>query len=222
MQITKDNVGDTLCLYQSAEHIKILDVTSRYVVFAQEDGTHYVNAAHTADAFPITDPDRVASFERNYSLGKVLNAAKTKAVELVADGRHRESREASSVLRSVRSQLNHLISRMNVERAQASPGKALAQQFLSQLSSRTAGSHDTFWGHKVWLLSNWTYDFQIDGKKMDYSTAVSYLSKIRLVEQTKNLSLSDKIAMADARRTRNNGSEHRSLNQVLSFKEPDR
>lgn len=201
MQITNENVGDTLCLYEKAKYIRILDVNPQYVYYATEDGSHYATSERFADALLVTDPDRLAVFEENYMLGKALNAAEYKAFVHMFSDSEPERGEADNVLSVVRAQQEHLSSRLSSDRKKNVPGEALTAQFLSQFSERSSGSHVTFWGHKVQLLSSWTYEFLIDGKTMSYETAKDYLSKVQLcTEPTRKPSLSDTINAANIRR----------------------
>lgn len=201
MKITSDNIGDTLCLYESAKHIRIMDVNPQYVYYATEDGSHYATNEHFVNALLVTDPDRLAAFEENYMLGKTLNAAEYKAVVRILSDSESERGEADNVLSVVRAQQEHLSSRLASGREKNTPGEALTTQFLSQLSECSSGSHDTFWGHRVQLLSNWTYEFLIDGKTLDYESAKAYLSKVHFAkEPARKPALGDAINAANLRR----------------------
>lgn len=210
MQITRENIGDTLCLYASAKCIRILDVSPQYVDYATEDGYHYATKEHSVDAIPVTNSERLAVFDENYKLGRTLNAAEYKAFVGLFDGTKKENSAVNNVLSTIKEQQRFLDSRLHSDRGRTAPGEALANEFLSQLSERSSGSHDTFWGHKIKLISNWSYEFEINGKVMDYATAKDYLSQVRFSEPTKKLSLDDKIREAGNRREKvpSSGPEH--------------
>lgn len=200
MQITNANIGDTLCLYQTGKYIKITDVTPDYVYYMREDGDHYVTSEKSVAALKETNPVRLNKFDANSSFGKVLNAAEAKAFRLLMNSSQPEIAEANVILGLVREQQKHFSEKLQKERFSQCAGDSLAVEFISDLSEKSTGSHDTFWGHQVKLLSSWSYEFQIDGKTMDYSSAKNYLSNVRFAEPTRKVSLNDKIQDANLRK----------------------
>ncbi len=207
MQITRENIGDTLCLYQTGKHIRIFDVDPKYVCYETEDGYRYATSERFIDAFPVTDPSRIAVFNENYKLGKVLNHAEYKAFVDLLTPSEKEIFGANDVLGVIKAQQAHLDSRLAAERAKSVPGEALANLFLSQLSEMSCGSHDTLWGHKVQLINDWTYEFQIDGKIMDYASAKNHLSKVQFPAPEKKVSLSEAINAANLRKEKASSSD---------------
>jgi len=119
MDITHKNIGDVLCLYSTAECICITDVKGHHVYYDKEYGSSYMTTAQTADAFFVTDPDRLAFFDQNRSLGKVLLHAELSAMNdlLSADCTEQEIQAASKSLETTRQHLHHLYSRIDANRA---------------------------------------------------------------------------------------------------------
>lgn len=201
MHITSANCGDMLCLYQTGERIRILDVNERTILFERENGRHYATFDRNFNAFTDNDPDRLARFNKNAQLGRTLLAAKIRANGILTDIRPitgNARQEASGVLDVAQQQLSVMEQRIAQERAAETPGRELANAFLSQLYEQGTGSHDTFWGHRVENVSQMTGTFSIDGQRCDYSDAEARLSQVHFKEPHKGLDA--QISSADQRR----------------------
>lgn len=205
MQITKANIGDVLCLYQTGECIRIEDIVLNYIHYQREYGSHYATHEFTADALRVEDPVRIASFDRNYELGKALSAAELAAQRTMYDGFHsaEDVHEASVSLQHIHAQQKYLMDRLDKERFSLAPGTALAKAFLSQLYEMGSGSHDIFFGHKVENRSSGFNDFFVDGRHFSYEDCVKHLSAIKCRQVSRTSRLDDLISCAKQRVNKN-------------------
>lgn len=205
MQITKENIGDVLCLYQMGTCIRIEDVTDRYIYYQQEYGARYATHEFSADALPVTDTARIAVFERNYELGHALDSAELGAMRTILDGLHtqEEVQDARVTLESVRAQQKYLHERLDRERAGSTPGQDLANAFVSQLHEMGVGSQDMLFGHCVRNCGEITGTFKVDGKWFPYETAVSYLSSVEHRSVPRKQRLDEIISSANQRLNKN-------------------
>lgn len=205
MQITKENIGDVLCLYQTGTCIRIEDVTDRYIYYQQEYGSRYATHEFAADALRVEDPARIAAFDRNYELGHALESAELAALKTILDGLHtpEEVQEADVTLNSIRAQQEHLHERLDRERAASTPGPELARAFAAQLYEMGTGSHDTLFGHKVENCSGFSGTFCIDGKSFSYDGAVTYMSAVKHMNIPQRQRLDELISSAKGRVNKN-------------------
>lgn len=205
MEITKTNIGDVLCLYQTGVCIRIEDVTDRYVYYQQEYGSHYATHEFGADALRVEDPVRIAAFNRNYALGHALDSAELAALKTILDGLHtpEEVQDARVTLDKIRMQQKHLHGRLDRELAESTPGKELADAFASQLYELAAGSHDTLFGHRVENSGSGSGTFSIDGKCFPYDEAVAYLSTVKYTAVSRKQRLDELISSAHQRTNAN-------------------
>ena len=183
MVVTKSNIGDVFCLYQTGQHIKILDVADGCVDYLHETEGHITTNNTQFDALVEKDPVRLALFEQNVKLSQTLYKAEYSALTKIYNGQ--EPMDAQGVLNMVREQQRQLDTRVQ----QQNPSLAVTKDFLSVLYELGTGSHDTFFGHRVANLSQTTGQFSVDGEPFDYSTAQERLSSIRTPQQTKTTSL---------------------------------
>ena len=201
MHITSANCGDMLCLYQTGERIRILNVDERAITFEREDGQRFATFDRSIDAIVDRDQSRLALFDKNSQLGRTLLAAKLRAHRTLTDVRPINTtafQEATNIMDVVQQQLHTMDRRMIQERIAETPGKDLAATFLSQLYEQGTGSHDTFWGHRVENVSPATGTFSIDGQRCSYSDAEARLSQVRYKEPHKCLDA--QISSANQRR----------------------
>lgn len=205
MQITKENIGDVLCLYQTGTCIRIEDVTDRYVYYQQEYGSRYATHEFTADALRVEDSVRIAAFTRNYELGHALEAAELAALKTILDGLHtpEEVQDADVTLDDIRSQQKYLHERLDRKRAESTPGPKLAKAFASQLYEMGTGSHDTFFGHRVENCGSFNGAFSIDGKRFSYGDGVAHLSTVRCQPIPQKQRLDELISSANQRLNKN-------------------
>lgn len=201
MQITKENIGDVLCLYQTGTCIRIEDVTDRYIYYQQEYGSHYATHEFVADALRITDGARIAAFDRNYELGHALESAELAALKTILDGLHtpEEVQNADVTLNSIRAQQKYLHERLDRELSERTPGPELARAFAAQLYELGNGSHDTLFGHKVENCSGWTGSLSVDGKRFSYDDAVAYMSTVKHLKVPRKQRLDELISSAHQR-----------------------
>lgn len=205
MQITKENIGNVLCLYQTGECIRIEDVKDRLIYYQREYGSHYCTHEFTADAFPVTDHARIAVFDRNYELGHALESAELAALKTILDGHHtpEEVKNADVTLNSIRAQQMHLHERLDRERAMSTPGPELAGAFASQLYEMGTGSHDTLFGHRVENCSSFNGTISVDGKQLSYENGVAHLSSVRYQPVSQKQRLDEIISTAKERINKN-------------------
>lgn len=205
MQITKENIGDVLCLYQTGTCIRIEDVTDRYIYYQQEYGSRYATHEFAADALRIEDPARIAAFDRNYELGHALESAELAALKTILDGLHtpEEVQEADVTLNSIRAQQKHLHERLDRERAASTPGPELARAFAAQLYEMGTGSHDTLFGHRVENRSGFSGTISVDGKQFSYEAGAAYLSSVRYQPVSQKQRLDELISTAKERINKN-------------------
>lgn len=205
MQITKENIGDVLCLYQTGTCIRIEDVTDRYVYYQQEYGSHYATHEFAADALRIEDPVRIAEFNRNYELGHALESAELAALKTILDGRHtpEEIQDADIALDGIRAQQKHFHKRLDCERSERTPGLKLANAFASQLYEMGTGSHDTFFGHRVENCSSFSGAISVDGDQFSYEDGIAHLSAVRYQPIPQKQRLDELISSANQRLNKN-------------------
>lgn len=204
MHLTQDHIGKVLCLYQTGERIRIQKIDQSYVYYEREYGSHYVAHPHTADAFIEPDAERCATFERNYKLGYVLVSAELKAQRMIHGGESTPEMvaEGQHMLEVIHGQQKYLMDTIDHLNATERPHPELVSAFLSQLYELGNGSHDTFFGHRVESISSHTAAFRVDGRAMDYDTALDHLCEQALQPRSKS-SLDDIIHKADNRRQKN-------------------
>ena len=205
MEITRNHIGEVICLYPFAECVRIQDVTDRYVFYEKEFGSSYATYAHTADGFCVTDPARLEMFDQNCSLGKVLLNAELAAMEdLLSNATtDEEITMASESLENTRRHQHVLFERIDAQRNVWNAGQSIAGQYIQErLNSK--GS-EFFWGRKVEHLhaSNGADLFRIDGRTYDPKHAVAYLSGLLYREPERKLALDAQIRTAGSRRQRN-------------------
>lgn len=205
MQITKENIGEVLCLYQTGACIRIEGITDRYIYYQQEYGSRYATHEFTADALPVTDSVRIADFNRNYELGHALESAQLAALKTILDGLHtpEEVQDAHVTLDCIRAQQKNLHERIDRELSENAPGWDLANAFVSQLHEMGVGSQDTLFGHCVRNCGEITGTFTVDGKYFPYETAVSYLSSVEYQPIPQKQRLDELISSANQRLNKN-------------------
>lgn len=205
MQITKENIGDVLCLYQTGTCIRIDDVTARYVYYQHEYGSRYATHEFAADALRVEDPARIAAFDRNYELGHALESAELAALKTILDGLHtpKEIQDADVTLNNIRTQQKHLHARLDRERTASTPGPTLARAFVSQLYEMGTGSHDTFFGHRVENCSSFSGAISVDGDQFSYEDGIAHLSAVRYQPIPQKQRLDELISSANQRLNKN-------------------
>lgn len=205
MDITPHNIGDVLCLYATAECVRITDIKGHHVYYDKEYGSSYMTPAQTADAFIVTDPDRLAVFSRNCDLGKVLLHAELGAMNdlLSSDCTDQELAEASQSLDTTRRHQHDLFTRIDTYRATWTAGIPQAQAYLTDLALQKAAS--MFWGipvsHK--RSSSGKDLFFVNGKALDRQKAATVLGLIRYCEPERKMHLDGQIRSARSRRGQN-------------------
>lgn len=205
MQITKENIGAVLCLYQTGECIRIEDVKDRLIHYQREYGSNYTTHEFTADALPVTDPTRIADFNRNYEFGHALESAELAARKTILDGLHtpEEVRDAQITLNHIQAQQKHFHARLDRDLSRRHPGPELARAFATQLYNMGEGAHDTLFGHDVENCRGHFGDFFTDNKRFYFLEAVSYLSYVNFIEIPQKSRLDELISSAKERTNKN-------------------
>lgn len=205
MDITPRNIGDVLCLYATAECVRITDINGNHIYYDREYGSSYMTSAQTADAFIVTDPDRIAVFSRNCDLGKVLLHAELAAMNdlLSSDCTGQELEEAGKSLDTTRGHQHDLFTRIDAYRATWTPGIDHAQAYLANLAKKKAAS--MFWGIPVsHTRSPGGQDlFFVNGKALDHQKAATVLGLTCYREPERKMHLDGQIRFARSRRGQN-------------------
>ena len=205
MEITRNHIGEVICLYPTAECVRIQDVSDRYVFYEKEFGSSYATYAHTADGFCITDPARLEIFDSNCRLGKVLLNAELAAMEdlLSNSNTDEEIMMASASLEKTHRHQHVLHERIDTQRNTWSAGQNIADKYLQERLNGKGS--EIFWGRKVELLhaTDGTDLFRIDGRTFYPAHAAKYLSSVQYHEPERKLALDAQIRTAGSRRQRN-------------------
>ena len=80
VQISAENIGQVICLENTSNLIQIEDVTDKLVIYRNEFGHRHGTYERDFAGHLVLDPDRIRLFERNYEVGRALNAAEQSAL----------------------------------------------------------------------------------------------------------------------------------------------
>ena len=205
MDITPRNIGDVLCLYATAECVRITDIKGHHIYYDREYGSSYMTPAQTADAFVVTDPDRLAVFSQNCDLGKVLLHAELAAMNdlLSSDCTDQELEAAGKSLDTTRRHQHALFTRIDAYRATWTAGIPHAHAYLADLARKQAAS--LFWGIPVsHTRSHAGKDlFYVNGNALDHQKAATVLGLSCYREPERKMHLDGQIRSARSRRGQN-------------------
>jgi len=110
LHLSPQNIGDIFELSDTGKRLRIDGVTDRFVHYSTEAGEKYCTSERSIPGKKLTDAAAIAAFEKNAELGRLLQAAESRALRTILDGRHssEEQAEAKDVLSHVKAQQRHL------------------------------------------------------------------------------------------------------------------
>lgn len=216
MKITKDHIGDVICIFSTGQRMLVTDISDQYFSYDLENGLSFLAKGFSVQGGVERAAQRVKSFHSNHDLAKALDAAELAALRRLDPSREdvEERAEASEVLSVADKQRTALKARMQKERETMKAGTELADQFLNVLQQDASHSGDFFGVSASFSDTDGTY--LIDGKSVrSREEALLWLSGLTIA-RPKAASLESVLATANERAI------NQDRNKTSRSPEPDR